>query len=232
MALIPKALQERWTAVDTYIDDLLFPPDDALTSALASSVAAGLPPINVTASQGQFLCLMAQMSGARKILEIGTLGGYSTLWLARALPADGRLITLESDAKHATVARASFAKAGVSEKIELRLGSALDTLPQLIAEGSDPFDFIFLDANKENYPDYLMLVLQLSRPGTILVADNVVRDGEVILSNSADPRIQGARRFNQMLAELAQTAEPRLSATILQTVGSKGYDGFALARVL
>ncbi len=227
MTLIPHAVQERWTAVDQYIDDLLFPSDTVLTAALASSAAAGLPPISVTASQGKFLFLLAQISGARTILEIGTLGGYSTLWLARALPPDGHLITLESEPRHAEVARANFACAGMAERIELRLGSALDTLPQLVAEKRGPFDFIFLDANKESYPEYLTWALRLSRPGTILVADNVVRDGEVMDANSSDPRIQGARRFNQMLA-----SDSRLSATILQTVGSKGYDGFALARVL
>lgn len=227
MTLIPQALQDRWTAVDQYIDDLLFPSDTMLAAALASSAAAGLPPISVTASQGKLLCLLVQMSGARTILEIGTLGGYSTLWLARALPSDGRLITLESEPRHAEVARANFTHAGMTEKIELRLGSALDTLPQLVAEKHAPFDFIFLDANKDGYAEYLTWSLRLSRPGTIIVADNVVRDGEVIYADSSNIQVQGARRFNQMLA-----SDSRLSATILQTVGSKGYDGLALVRVL
>ncbi len=227
MTLIPQTVQDRWTAVDQYIDDLLFPSDAVLAAALASSTAAGLPPISVTASQGKLLCLLAQMSGARTILEIGTLGGYSTLWLARALPADGRIITLESEHRHAEVAHGNFARAGMAEKIELRLGSAQETLPQLVAEKHAPFDFIFLDANKEGYPEYLTWSLRLSHPGTIIVADNVVRDGEVIYADSSNIQVQGARRFNQMLA-----SDSRVSATILQTVGSKGYDGFALARVL
>ncbi|HUZ03837.1 MAG TPA: O-methyltransferase [Acidobacteriaceae bacterium] len=227
MTLIAQTIQDRWTAVDQYIDDLLFPSDTMLTAALAASTAAGLPPISVTASQGKLLCLLAQMSGARTILEIGTLGGYSTLWLARALPSDGRIITLESEPRHAEVARANFTHAGMAEKIELRLGSALDTLPQLVAEKHAPFDFIFLDANKDGYPEYLTWSLRLSRPGTIIVADNVVRDGEVIYADSSNAQVQGARRFNQMLA-----SDSRLSATILQTVGSKGYDGLALVRVL
>lgn len=227
MTLISKEVQERWTAVDSYLDDLLCPVDAALTAALGSSAAAGLPPISVTATQGKLLYLLAQIAGARNILEIGTLGGYSTLWLARALPPDGHLITLELESKQAEVACANFARAGLADRIELRLGPALETLPQLYAEKRAPFDFIFLDADKERYPEYLAWSLRLSRPGSLLVADNVVREGEVIDPASSDPRVQGARRFNRMLA-----SDPRLSATILQTVGSKGYDGLALAQVL
>jgi predicted O-methyltransferase YrrM len=198
-----------------------------LDAVLAASSAAGLPEINVAPNQGKLLQLLAQSHGARSILEIGTLGGYSTIWLARALPADGKLVTLEFEPKHAEVARANFARAGLGGKIELRLGKASDHLAQLVAEGRGPFDFIFIDADKESYPDYLAWALKLSRRGTLIIADNVVRKGEVADASSEDPRVQGARRFNELLA-----AEPRVSATILQTVGSKGYDGFALALVI
>ncbi len=224
--------QELWTAVDAYIDGLLFANDAVLESALAASNQAGLPPISVTPSQGKLLCLLAQISGARNILEIGTLGGYSTLWLARALPPHGRILTLEFSAKHAEVARANFARAGFAEKIEVREGAALDTLPQIAAEGRGPFDLIFLDANKDGYPDYLAWALRLARVGTVIVADNVVRDGEILQTETADASVRGAQRFNAMLAAESSANYPRLSSTILQTVGSKGYDGFALARVL
>jgi len=219
--------QARWTAVDDYIDDLLIPPDADLTAALESSAAAGLPPISVTPSQGKLLYLLAQLSSARTILEIGTLGGYSAIWLARALPAGGRLITLESDSKHAEVARANIARAGLADVVEVRLAPALESLPQLVAAGYGPFDLIFIDADKENYAEYFAWALQLSRLGSIILADNVIRDGDVIHSTNSDPRVQGARRFNQALA-----TEPRVAATAIQTVGSKGYDGFAIARVI
>jgi|SRR5579859_6630405 len=218
---------DQWTAVDRYITDLLVPPDPALDAALQASAAAGLPAINVAPNQGKFLMLLAQIQGARSILEIGTLGAYSTIWLARALPADGRLITLEADPKHAEVARANIARAGLANRVEVRLGPALETLPRLAAEGSGPFDLIFIDADKPGYPDYFRWALKLSRRGSVIVADNVVRDGEVIDPASADPRVQAMRRFNEVLA-----AEPRVSATEIQTVGSKGYDGFALALVV
>jgi predicted O-methyltransferase YrrM len=217
---------EQWTAVDRYITDLLVPPDPALDGALEASDAAGLPPINVSPNQGKLLHLLARLQGARTILEIGTLGGYSTIWLARALPADGRLITLEIDPKHAEVARANIARAGLSEVVELRLGRALDTLPQLAAEGRGPFDLIFIDADKPNNPDYFAWALKLSRRGSLIIADNVVRNGAVINAASSDPSVQGVRRLNELLA-----AEPRVSATAIQTVGSKGYDGFAIALV-
>jgi predicted O-methyltransferase YrrM len=219
--------QEKWTEVDQYINHLFVPADPVLDAALAASRAAGLPEINVAPNQGKLLQLLAQSHGARSILEIGTLGGYSTIWLARALPADGKLVTLEFEPKHAEVARANFARAGLGGKIELRLGKASDHLAQLVAEGRGPFDFIFIDADKESYPDYLAWALKLSRRGTLIIADNVVRKGEVADASSEDPRVQGAQRFNELLA-----AEPRVSATILQTVGSKGYDGFALALVI
>ena len=217
---------EQWTAVDGYINGLLVPPDPVVEAAIKASVAAGLPPISVSPSQGKLLQLLAQIQQAQNILEIGTLGGYSTIWLARALPAGGRLITLELDPKHAEVARANFARAGLSGIIELRLGSALDTLPQLVAEGRGPFDLIFIDADKQGYPDYFAWALKLSRRGTVIIADNVVRNGTVVDAASSDPLVQGVRRFNELVA-----AEPRVSATEIQTVGSKGYDGFAIMLV-
>ncbi|HXB20745.1 MAG TPA: O-methyltransferase, partial [Candidatus Solibacter sp.] len=219
--------KDQWTAVDRYITDLLVPPDPALDAALQASSAAGLPAINVAPNQGKFLMLLAQIRGARNILEIGTLGAYSTIWLARALPADGRLITLEADPKHAEVARANIERAGFTHMVELRLGPALETLPKLAAEGRGPFDLIFIDADKPGYPDYFRWALKLSRRGSVIIADNVVRDGEVIDPASDDPRVQGMRRFNELLA-----AEPRVNATEIQTVGSKGYDGFAIALVI
>ena len=211
--------QDQWTAVDRYITDLFVPSDPALDAALEASTEAGLPPINVSPNQGKLLFLMAKMKGVRSILEIGTLGGYSTIWLARALPAGGRLVTLEVNAEYAAVARRSFARAGLADVIELQLGPALDTLPKL----AGPFDMIFIDADKQSYPDYLPWAVKLSRPGSLIVADNVVRSGAVIDANSADPAVQGMRRFNAALA-----AEPRLIATAIQTVGVKGYDGFAV----
>jgi len=218
--------EEQWTAVDLYLTGLFVPPDPALDAALQTSAAAGLPPINVSPNQGKLLLLLARVQGARTVLEIGTLGGYSTIWLARALPADGRLITLESDPNHAAVARANIARAGLAGVVELRLGRALDTLPQLAAEGRGPFDLVFIDADKPGYPDYLTWALKLSRRGSLIIADNVVRKGAVIDAASSDANVQGVRRFNELLA-----AEPRISATAIQTVGSKGYDGFAIALV-
>ncbi len=216
---------ETWTAVDRYYADLLFAPDATLEGALKASADACLPEIQVQPHMGRMLEMMARMCGARRILELGTLGGYSTLWLARALPADGRLITLESDPAHAKVARGTFAKAGVEPLIELRPGAALETLPSLVAEGQC-FDLIFLDADKDNYPNYLPWLIKLSRPGTVIIADNVVRNGMVIDPACSDPRVQGVRQFASLLA-----GEPRLDATAIQTVGGKGYDGFVLARV-
>jgi len=215
--------QEQWTAVDRYITDTLLLPDAALDAALKASADAGLPSINVTANQGKLLQLLAQVQGARHILEIGTLGGYSTIWLARALPPGGRLITLEFDPKHAEVARANIARAGLAEVVELRVGAALDILPQLAAERRGPFDFIFIDADKANYPGYFTWALKLSRRGTVIIADNVVRKGAVIDAASKDLNVQGVRRFHELVA-----AEPRVSATAIQTVGSKGHDGFTL----
>src|SRR5215472_8178334 len=210
--------QDQWAAVDRYLTDLLVRPDPALDAALAASTAAGLPAINVSPPQGKLLQLLARAQGARKILEIGTLGGYSTIWLAGALPAGGRLITLEADPKHAEVARGNIARAGLASVVEVRLGRAIDTLPQLVAEKQGPVDLIFIDADKPGYPDYFPWALKLSRTGTLLIADNVVRKGAVADASSSDPNVQGVRRYNELVA-----AEPRLSATAIQTVGSKGY---------
>ena len=218
--------QEQWTAVDRYITDLLVPADLALEAALQASVAAGLPPINVTPNQGKLLQILARLQGAHTILEIGTLGGYSTIWLGRALPAGGYLVTLEADPKHAKIARANIERAGLANVVELRLGRALDILPQLDAEGCRRFDVIFIDADKENTAEYFTWALKLSRPGSLIIVDNVVRKGAVIDPASGDPDIQGMRRFYERLA-----AEPRVSATAIQTVCSKGYDGFAIALV-
>lgn len=218
--------EERWAAVDGYLNDLLVPPDPALGAALAASAEAGLPPISVTPNQGKLLALLVQIRAARSVLEIGTLGGYSTIWMARALPADGRLITLESDPKHADVARGNIGRAGLDHVVELRLGPALETLPQLAAEAAGPFDFVFVDADKQSNPEYFAWAVQLSRPGSVIVVDNVVRDGAVADVTSADPDVQATRRLHELLA-----ADPRVSATVIQTVGSKGYDGFAIALV-
>lgn len=217
---------EQWTAVDNYINDLFDPTDDILTATLANSTAAGLPEIAVSPAQGKLLMVLAMSVGARRILEIGTLGGYSAIWLARALPEGGRLITLEYSPLHADVARANIARAGLADRVEVIVGPAGETLPHLAADGRGPFDLIFIDADKPGYPDYLGWSLQLARPGTLIIADNVVRDGRVADPNSDDVNVQGVRGFNQLLA-----AEPRLSATVIQTVGSKGYDGLAIALV-
>lgn len=219
--------QDRWTAVDSYFADLFVAPDLALDAALQASAEAGLPAIHVSPNQGQLLTLLARAVGARAILEIGTLGGYSTIWLARALPPNGRLITLEANPKHAEVARANIARAGLSDRVEVRVGPALDSLPGVAAEGRAPFDLVFIDADKPGYVAYLTWALRLTRPGSLIIADNVVRHGEVANADSDDDSVQGARRFNAALA-----AEPRVLATGVQTVGSKGYDGLAMALVL
>jgi predicted O-methyltransferase YrrM len=218
--------QEHWTNVDRYITDLLVPADPALDAALADSAAAGLPAINVAPNQGKLLSLLAQALHVHSILEVGTLGGYSTIWLARGLSAGGRLITLELDPKHAEVARKNIARAGLSDKVEVRLGRALDTLPQIEAEKLGPFDLIFIDADKVSNADYFAWAVKLSRPGTLIIIDNVVRKGAVIDPNSTDVSVQGVRRLNEALVK-----ERRVSATQVQTVGSKGHDGFAFALV-
>jgi len=218
--------QDQWTAVDGYIVDCLVSPDAALAAALESSAAAGLPAIHVTPNQGKLLHLLARILGARRILEIGTLGGYSTIWLARALPADGRLVTLEVDPKYAAVARANIQRAGSAELAQVRVGPAADTLQQLVAAGCEPFDLIFIDADKAATADYFTWALRLARPGSLIVIDNVIRDGKVLDGASTDPSIQGVRRFFELAA-----SENRVIATAVQTVGSKGYDGFAIALV-
>ncbi|MGH6795689.1 MAG: O-methyltransferase [Methylocella sp.] len=215
-----------WTVVDRYITDMLVPSDTALDAALAASDAAGLPPIQVTPNQGKLLHILALLQGARRILEIGTLGGYSTIWLARALPGDGRLITLESEPRHADVARANISRAALDAMVDLRVGRALQTLPHVAAEGGGAFDLIFIDADKQSIPEYFRFARKLSRRGSLIVVDNVVRDGRVIDAASHDPDIQGIRRFNEMLA-----TEPGVCATAIQTVGAKGHDGFAIVLV-
>jgi predicted O-methyltransferase YrrM len=216
-----------WKAVDAYVTETIVAPDPALEAALAANTAAGLPSIDVSAPQGKLIHLLARMMGARKALEIGTLGGYSTIWLAGALPDRGRLISLEWSARHAEVARRNIARAGLGDKVEVRTGPALETLPKIEAEGLGPFDFVFIDADKENNLAYLEWALRLSRSGTAIVVDNVVRDGEVVDAGSADTDVIGVRRMFEAMAR-----EPRLSATAIQTVGAKGWDGFALAVVL
>jgi predicted O-methyltransferase YrrM len=218
--------QKTWTAVDRYLDNLLVGQDAALEAALKASAEADLPPISVSPTQGKLLNLLARVRGARAILEIGTLGGYSAIWMARALPADGRLVTLEVDPKHAEVARANLERAGLAQRVEVRLGRALDSLARLEAENAGPFDLVFIDADKPSMPEYFRWALRLARPGTLIVLDNVVRDGAVIDASSPDPSVQGVRRLNELIA-----SEPRVSATVIQTVGAKGYDGFALALV-
>ena len=219
--------QNQWTDVDRYLNDLLVPAEPALDAALNASHEAGLPAIAVTPNQGKLLHVLARSIAARNILEIGTLGGYSTIWLARALPEGGRLVTLEADAGHAAVAQANLARAGLADIVEVRIGRALDSLSQLMAEQRGPFDLIFIDADKPSNAEYFAWALRLSRRGTLIIVDNVVRAGAVADADSRDPSVLGTRRFLDILA-----AEPRVSATAIQTVGSKGYDGFAIALVI
>ena len=218
--------KELWTAVEHYFVEQLIPADPALEAATRANAAAGLPAIDVAPNEGKLLHLLARMQRAERILEIGTLGGYSTIWLARALPPQGRLVTLEFEAKHVEVARENLERAGLTPQVQICEGPAATSLEQLHAAGAAPFDMIFIDADKRNNPVYLEWSLRLSRPGSLIVVDNVVRDGKVIDAASEDADIQGVRRFFEMLAK-----EPRLSATAIQTVGSKGYDGFVLALV-
>ncbi|MEW6254836.1 MAG: O-methyltransferase [Pseudomonadota bacterium] len=219
-------IRETWNRVDAYIEESMLGRDALLEEVLAASAAAGLPEIAVSAAQGRMLALFVQMTGARRVLEIGTLGGYSAICMARALPQGGHLLTLEADASHARVARQNLDKAGLADRVSVREGRALDTLPALVAEGAGPFDLIFVDADKPNNPPYLEWALKLSRPGTVLVFDNVVRDGAVADAASSDDRIIATRRLFATIG-----SDPRLEATVIQTVGAKGYDGFALARV-
>jgi predicted O-methyltransferase YrrM len=216
----------KWAEVDEYLNGLHIGPDVALDGAAEAMVAAGLPPIAVTPNQGKLLHILARMQRARSILEVGTLGGYSTIWLARGLEPGGKVITLELDQKHADVASASIAKAGLSDVVEIHVGKAIETLPQLEHSGDAPFDLIFIDADKKSIPEYFAWALKMSRPGTLILVDNVVRAGNVVNADSPDADIQGIRRFNEIVAR-----EPRVTVTTLQTVGSKGYDGLAFVLV-
>ncbi|MFJ4919449.1 O-methyltransferase [Streptomyces sp. NPDC088725] len=219
--------QDQWNAVDRYFTEQLVPGDEVLSAALAASDAAGLPSINVAPNQGKLLHLLAQLQGARTILELGTLGGYSTIWLARALPEDGRLVSLEYDPAHAEVARANLVRAGLDKLAEVRTGPALESLRALVAEDAGPFDLVFIDADKPNNPHYVEWALKLTRPGSVIIIDNVVRNGRVGDAGNSDAGVRGTRQAIELMG-----AHPRLSATAVQTVGSKGYDGFALARVI
>jgi predicted O-methyltransferase YrrM len=217
---------ERWRAVDDYLQGTVGLDDDVLKDVVKASAAAGLPLIQVPPAFGKLLQIVLRATGARRVLEIGTLGGYSSIWLARGLPAGGRLITLEVDPAHGEVARANVARAGLTDRVDVRIGSALTTLPALEREGAGPFDLIFIDADKPSYPEYFGWALRLSRPGTLIVADNVVRGGKVADAESEDPAVKGVRRFVDMVGQ-----ERRVSATVLQTVSAKAYDGFLLAIV-
>ncbi len=219
--------EARWTQVDQYLDEAVVGSDPALDAALADVAAAGMPAISVTPALGKLLHIVARMVGARRILEVGTLGGYSTIWMARAVPHDGRVVTLEIDPGNAAVAAASMARAGVADMVDIRVGRGVDSLAALQAEGVEPFDLVFIDADKRSNPDYLAWALRLTHVGSVIIVDNVVRGGAVADSSTTDPDIQGIRRMHELIA-----AEPRLLTTAIQTVGSKGYDGFAIALVV
>ena len=216
----------QWGAVDAYLEEHLIGADPILSAALENSRTAGLPPINVPPTQGKLLYLLTRLQRAVNVLEIGTLAGYSTIWLARALPSGGRIVTLESEARHADVARANLARAGILDRVDLRVGPALDTLAAIAAERRDPFDLVFIDADKPRTPDYIEGSLRLSRPGTLLIVDNIIRNGELANAAATDEKVQGMQRAVALLAR-----HPRLDATAIQTVGAKGYDGFAIALV-
>ncbi|UCI05856.1 O-methyltransferase [Mesorhizobium sp. B1-1-8] len=218
--------KKTWTAVDDYIVSSLFAADPVLDAALVANRDQGLPAIDVSAAQGKLLSLLVRISGAKKVLEIGTLGGYSTIWMARGLPADGKIVTLELEPHHAKVARSNFERAGVSGKIDLRLGPALQSLAALESENAGPFDLIFIDADKPNNPNYLSWAMRLSRPGTVIVCDNVIRDGAVLNEDGSDANVEGARAAFSFIGR-----DKRLNGTAIQTVGAKGYDGFAIAIV-
>ena len=219
-------MSEQWNAVDDYIAGHLLGEDSALTAALAANAAGGLPPIDVSATQGKMLHLFARMMGARRILEVGTLGGYSTIWLARALPEGGSLVTLELEPRHADVARANLTNAGLADRCEIRVGAAIDSLAALQVEGAGPFDLVFIDADKPSNVAYVRAALEMSRPGTAIIVDNVVREGGIFDPGHEDERVQGTRRLFEMLA-----SQPRIDATAIQTVGAKKWDGFVLALV-
>jgi predicted O-methyltransferase YrrM len=219
--------QELWTKVDEYINHITIKPDAALDAASASAVAANLPPISVTPAHGKLLHLIARAHGSKRILEIGTLAGYSTIWLARAVLPNGQVISLESNEKHAQIARDNMLRAGLSGRVQIRVGAALETLPQLAAEKQQPFDFVFIDADRVSLAEYFDWAVRLSRQGSVIIVDNVVRKGAVIDESSDDINVKGVRRFNERLA-----VDTRVIATMVQTVSSKGYDGFAMALVL
>ncbi|MFC7049676.1 O-methyltransferase [Emcibacter nanhaiensis] len=219
--------QQKWSEVDAYYTDLLLRPNPVLDEVARACNAAGLPPIAVSEAQGKFLYLLASIQGAGKILEIGTLGGYSTIWLARALGEGGRLISLEYEERHAAVARDNIKLAGLDKIAEVRVGKALDRLPEIEANEEGPFDLIFIDADKPNNPNYLTWAMKLTKPGSVIVSDNVVRNGNILDEQSLDKNIQGLRRFNEMVAD-----DSRVTSTVIQTVGEKGYDGFMLTRVI
>ena len=218
--------QQLWSKVEEYIDALLIPPDPVLDHARRASASAGLPAIAVTPSQGKLLHLLVLISGAGRVLELGTLGGYSTIWMARALPEGGCVVSIEADRQHCEVARSNIQRAGLESLVDLRLGRALEVLPELAAEGLEAFDFFFIDADKENSAAYFEWALRLAHPGAVIVIDNVIRDGEVANPDASDVMVQGIRRLNAAMA-----ADHRITATTIQTVGSKGYDGFTLAVV-
>lgn len=218
--------QEMWSAVDRYITDLLVDADEVLEHVIAASDAAGLPSIQVSPPQGKLLGMYVSMIGARKVLEIGTLGGYSTIWMARALPEDGQLVSIEIDPLHAEVAQANFDRAGLSQRIELHTGNAREVMPRLIEDGYGPFDLVFIDADKASIPEYFAWSVQMSRPGSAIIVDNVIREGAVVNESSEDASVKGVRRLNEIMAN-----DPRIDATVLQTVGVKGYDGFSVALV-
>jgi predicted O-methyltransferase YrrM len=224
---LPEEAKEIWKQVDQYFAEALIPPGDGFDAALGANRKGDLPSIDVTPLQGKFLEVLVRATGSKRILEIGTLGGYSTLWLARALPEDGIVVTLELEPHHARIAKQNLEAAGLADRVNLRVGPAAETLATLANEHTAAFDFIFIDADKASYPEYLQWSLKLSRPGTLIVADNVVRDGKVIEPDHPDPNIQGVRRFTELVSQ-----EPRLRATALQTVAGKGYDGFVIAVVL
>ena len=218
--------QELWTSVDKYLGDVLVRQDKHLDDAVAASDAAGLPSIQVSPPQGKLLEILIGMMKAKNILEVGTLGGYSTIWMARSLPMDGHVITIEIDPKHAEVAQENFNRAGLEKKIDLRVGNARDILPAMIEGGMGPFDFVFIDADKASNPDYFGWALKMSRPGTVIIVDNVIRDGKIIDADSEDASVQGVRRLNEIMS-----SSVGVTVTALQTVGVKGYDGFSVALV-
>lgn len=218
--------QQLFESVDQYISELFHDEDDCLKATEQSIIESGIPQISVSPNQGKFLHILAKLCNAKKILEMGTLGGYSTIWMARALPENGKLVTLEIDKKHAEVAQQNFSRCGLAEKIEIRLGKAIDILPQLKTEAAGPFDMIFIDADKPPYLEYFKWALQLSKPGTLIIADNVIREGKVLLTESPDEMVTGVKRFNQFLSQCAD-----VTATIFQTVGAKEHDGMAIALV-